>query len=273
MNVFDILRSPVDQRPIDPDTLVSGGGVAHNRTEAGILHLDSDQVRLSDQVYAHPQLERWANLTKDVIPYYTSKKSIAGKIANAGYRGLRTFNHAKESEWILDIGCGNGAQADLLDNHSNYIGLDRNAQRLGMMLERHPNATAIYGDAGALPFKDKTLKYVFSSFAFEHIWYLKDAVMEIDRCTTDDATVIIVIPTEGGLWNLGRNLISKPRFTKKYPDLDFEFVSHVQHCNQATQVIRTLETFFKVKRRYMPTLIPSVYCNIFVELICTKQGA
>ena len=79
----------------------------------------------------------------------------------------------------------------------------------------------------------------------------------------------ILFPTEGGLWNVGRNLFSKPFFQKKNPNLDFELISHIEHCNNAKQIVRTLETFFDTKRNYLPTRIPSVNLNAFVEVICS----
>ena len=134
------------------------------------------------------------------------------------------------------------------------------------MKRHYPEASAIYGDAASMPFRSGSLKGVFSCNAFEHIWYLKDAVLEIHRCIIKNGKVIIVVPTEGGLWNLGRKILSKPYFQKKYPDIDFDFISHVEHCNEAHQIIRNLETFFNIKKKYKPIRIPSVMLNLFVEL-------
>jgi ubiquinone/menaquinone biosynthesis C-methylase UbiE len=113
-------------------------------------------------------------------------------------------------EWILDIGCGDGSQIAPLKDRPYYIGLDSNLKRLEILKKNYPDAIAIYGDAATLLFRAESIKYVFSCNAFEHIWYLKDAVFEIFRCIADDGYSIIFILTEAGLWNLGRALISKP---------------------------------------------------------------
>jgi ubiquinone/menaquinone biosynthesis C-methylase UbiE len=269
MNIFSILQSPDDGTPIGPD-LMSEGGVKYEMTESGVLLLDSGNSRPSDIVYASAMFEKWDSIVSERIKYYTGKESVAGLLANWTYRCIRHFNE-RGREWLLDIGCGDGAHVAHLKDRSTYIGLDRNIKRLEIMKDKYPEVTAIYGDATSLPFRSDSLKHVFSCNAFEHVWYLKDAVIELYRCAAKNGALVIVVPTEGGLWSVGRRVLSKPHFQKLYPDIDFEFISHVEHCNQANQIIRTLETFFHVKRKYMPTRIPSVIANVFVEIHCQHR--
>lgn len=224
----------------------------------------------SSEVYSSEMFRKWNNIIEDRINYYTKKKSIAGAIANVTYKSIKNFKDVTDG-WVLDIGCGDGSQAESLADHSRYIGLDCNLERLKILKKKFPIATAIFGDASKLPFKNNCIKYVYSSNAFEHIWYLKDAILDLKRCTTEDADIYIVIPTEGGLWDIGRFLISRPRFTKKYPQIDFDFISHVEHCNLSSQVARNLETFFSINKKYWPTRIPSIYLNVFVEIHCKKR--
>jgi len=270
MDVFSILQSPDDGTPIRPD-LMSEGGIKYEMTKSGILILDPRSSRPSDAVYSSPMFEKWHSILSERIRYYTSKQSVAGMLANWSYRSIRHFNRGLKGKWLLDIGCGDGAHVVHLKDRSTYIGLDRNMERLEILKRNHPETTAIYGDAASLPFRSGSLKYVFSCNAFEHLWYLKDAVLDLYRCTDKNATLIIVIPTEGGLWNIGRKILSKPHFGKMYPDIDFEFISHVEHCNGARQIIRTLETFFHVQKKYKPTRIRSVMLNVFVELYCRRK--
>jgi ubiquinone/menaquinone biosynthesis C-methylase UbiE len=268
--VFEILLSPDDGTPIR-ENLKSDGGNSYEMTDSGVLLLAPKKRRLSDAVYSSPMFEKWDVIVEERIKYYTKKQSIAGLIANQSYQSIRRFNHRSSGEWIVDIGCGDGAQAANLVDRSTYIGLDRNLKRLEILKQRYPEATAIYGDASRLPFKSGTLKSVFSSNTFEHIWDLRDAMLELYRCLTSDGEMIIVIPTEGGLWNIGRELISKPHFQKKHRNIDFEFISHVEHCNEARQIIRTFDTLFDVRKRYWPTGVPSVMLNVYVELHCQKK--
>ncbi|QIZ69371.1 class I SAM-dependent methyltransferase [Oxynema aestuarii] len=236
--------------------------------------------------------KKWNEKIEKRINYYTKPTSVAGLLANWSYNSINKFNKREPGGWLLDIGCGDGSQVQKLKDRSKYIGIDRNLERLEILklkdrskyigidrnLERleilksnYPEVTAIYADVCSLPFKSNSIKYVFSSNTFEHIWYLKDAVIELYRCCTSDAEINIVIPTEGGLWNVGRNLLSKPHFTKMYPDIDFEFISHVEHCNQAKQVIRSLEMFFDCKIKGIPLYFPSIYLNGLLEISCKRR--
>lgn len=270
MNIFSVLQSPDDGTPLGPD-LTSEGGVKYEMTESGILLLDSGNSRPSDIVYSSPMFEKWDSIIGARIKYYAEKQSIAGLLANWSYRSIRHFNE-RGREWLLDIGCGDGAHLVHLKDRSTYIGLDRNMRRLEILKRNYPEATAIYGDATSLPFRSGSLKHVFSCNAFEHLWYLKDAVINLYRCTDKSGTLVIIVPTEGGLWNIGRRVLSKAHFQKKYPEIDFEFISHVEHCNQANQIIRSLETFFRVQTKYKPTRIPLVIMNVFVELHCQRNN-
>ena len=224
-----------------------------------------------ERVYSSPMFKKWNSLVKERVKYYTENRSLAGLMAGWSYRSIRRFDARGKDEWLLDIGCGEGRQAALLKNRSTYIGLDRNMERLTALKKQHPEATAIYADATTLPFKSKSLRCVFSCNAFEHIWYLKDAVLELHRCAMADIEMRIVIPTEGGLWNLGRRFLSKPFFTRRHPDLDFDFISRVEHCNEACQVIRSFEMLFHVENTFRPTRLPSVLVNALVELKCQKR--
>lgn len=272
MDIYTILQSPDDGTPLDND-LTSEKGEKYHKTSSGVLLLDAhNNTSLSDVVYSNPMFKAWNSIINDRLAYYTKGNTIAGLLAQWSYRRVKYFNKRLRGDWLLDIGCGNGDCIEHLDDRSTYIGIDRNLTRLEMLKQRYPEITAIYSDATLLPFKSRSLRWIFSSNTFEHIWYLQDALLELYRCSQDNAEIVIVIPTEGGLWNAGRKLLSKPHFTKKYPAIDFDFISHLEHCNEARQIVRSLETFFKVKIHYFPTGIPSIYCNIYLELHCCRKN-
>ena len=267
-DIFSILQSPEDGTPIESN-LKSLGGIQYEKTKSGILIINSHQK--SPCVYESPMFKKWNEKIEKRINYYTKPTSVAGFLANWSYNSIKKFNKREPGGWLLDIGCGDGSQVQKLKDRSKYIGIDRNLERLEILKSNYPEVTAIYADVGSLPFQSNSIKYVFSSNAFEHIWYLKDAIIELYRCCTSDAEVNIVIPTEGGLWNLGRKMLSKPHFTKMYPDIDFEFISHVEHCNQASQVIRSLETFFYCQIKGIPLYFPSIYLNGLLEISCKRR--
>jgi ubiquinone/menaquinone biosynthesis C-methylase UbiE len=211
---------------------------------------------------------RWQSILKERLRYYTGEKTLAGRMADITYKSIHYLNKRPKDGYILDIGCGDGSQLKYLADRSNYIGIDRDLERLEILKKRYPEVTAIYCDATKLPFKSGSIKYIFSTNAFEHFWYLKEVILECYRCTYESGEMVIVFPTEGGLWNLGRRLFSKRHFRRKYPSIDFELISHIEHCNNATQIVRTLQTFFDTRIRYLPTGIPTVFLNAFLEVKC-----
>jgi ubiquinone/menaquinone biosynthesis C-methylase UbiE len=267
-----LLRSPEDGTSID-ENLKSEGGIQYEMTDSGILLLDSKVSKPMDEVYSHPDFQKWEDILDERLQYYTEGKTVATKMSQMSYTGIKQFNKRGSDDFVLDIGCGDGVQADLLEDTSTYIGIDRNLKRLEMLKKRHPDATLIYADATNLPFKNGTIKHVFSSNCFEHLWYLKEVVKECYRITHGtNGSMCIVVPTEGGLWNLGRRVYSKPHFTKKYPNIDFELISHIEHTNNAKQIMRTLETFFDINKKYIPTRLPSIYLNPIVQIDCDAKN-
>mgnify|MGYP001438405055 CR=1 FL=1 len=267
-----LLRSPEDGTSID-ENLKSEGGIQYEMTDSGILMLDSKVSKPMDEVYSHPDFQKWEDILDERLQYYTEGKTVATKMSQMSYTGIKQFNKRGSDDFVLDIGCGDGVQADLLKDTSTYIGIDRNLKRLEMLKKRHPDATLIYADATNLPFKNGSIKHVFSSNCFEHLWYLKEVVKECYRITHGtNGSMCIVVPTEGGLWNLGRRVYSKPHFTKKYPNIDFELISHIEHTNNAKQIMRTLETFFDINKKYIPTRLPSIYLNPIVQIDCDAKN-
>ena len=267
-----LLRSPEDGTSID-ENLKSEGGIQYEMTDSGILMLDSKVSKPMDEVYSHPDFQKWEDILYERLQYYTEGKTVATKMSQMSYTGIKQFNKRGSDDFVLDIGCGDGVQADLLKDTSTYIGIDRNLKRLEMLKKRHPDATLIYADATNLPFKNGSIKHVFSSNCFEHLWYLKEVVKECYRITHGtNGSMCIVVPTEGGLWNLGRRVYSKPHSTKKYPNIDFELISHIEHTNNAKQIMRTLETFFDINKKYIPTRLPSIYLNPIVQIDCDAKN-
>ncbi len=271
MDIRSILRSPDDGTPLDA-SLRSEGGRQYRQTDEGIYILDSQRPVPADKVYHCRQFRDWDALVEKRMRYYTESATIAGRLAQFSYRDIGRFQQRRRGTWLLDIGCGDGAQIARLGDCHGYVGLDRNMHRLRVLKQRYPEAVAIYGDAARLPIQSGTIDYVFSSNAFEHLWYLKDAVMELHRVTTPDSELQIVFPTEGGLWNLGRRLISRRHYRRQHPDIDFDLISHLEHCNQAGQIVRTLQTFFRSRVRYLPMRVPTIYLNVLLSVALRRRN-
>lgn len=266
--IASILQSPNDGTPLN-ESLQSETGAQYGLNDDGVLMLDSNVNRKMDGVYTHPMWARWEAILEERLNYYTGKKTVAGRVADSSHGELvKIESSLGQDDLIVDIGCGDGSEAYKLQRRENYIGIDRNLSRLAILKSRFPEATAIYCDAARLPFRANSVKYIYSAHAFEHLWYLKEAVYETSRVLAEGGGMTIVVPTEGGLWNLGRKLYSKPFFQKRHPTIDFELISHLEHCNNATQIMRTLETFFETRVEFWPLRLPSVYLNAIARIHC-----
>ena len=195
-------------------------------------------------IYESSQFKYWQRIISDRVVYYNENK---------WHKKLFDLANKYIFEGAVDLGCG---------ERGGGIGVDNNMDRL-----RNRKGVSVCADINYLPFKDKSIN-IFSSNTFEHLWYLKDAVLECRRVLKNK--IVIVVPTEGGLWNLGRALMSKRYFKRLYPALDFDHVCHIEHCNVAKQIVRTIETFFKLKKTWIPCRVPGVYLNLFVKLEAIK---
>ena len=82
---------------------------------------------------------------------------------------------------ILDIGCGNGENEDILYKlgASNVVLTDYNSKAAHLLTDVHN-----------LPFKDKSFDIVFSSQAIEHFYNPFLAFKEISRILKDDGVII-----------------------------------------------------------------------------------
>lgn len=75
---------------------------------------------------------------------------------------------------ILDVGCGNGNCASRY-SPEKYVGLDVSASLLNAAKIQNPKHIFMQGNAGFLPFHDKTFDYVFCISLLEHLHTLSDA--------------------------------------------------------------------------------------------------
>ncbi|MGH9221088.1 MAG: class I SAM-dependent methyltransferase, partial [Vicinamibacterales bacterium] len=156
---------------------------------------------------------------------------------------------------------------------SRVIGIDMSLGSLNVVRRRFPAAFLIQADINALPLKDAVLTAVFSVYNLEHLYYLADALQEIERVLTARGRLLVGLPTEGGLaWSLGRKLSMKRTYSKKY-NVDYGRVMSIEHCNTAPQVIRECRRRFRLRRqRYFPiSVLPSVHPNLTIAAEFTKR--
>lgn len=110
---------------------------------------------------------------------WTNTVSSAREIA----KRLVDFLEIKQSDKVLEIGCGAGGLAQYMD--CDYIGIDYSKTSVKRCMEFFQK-TAIYAEAADLPFRDKYFDKCFAYgcfFYFPNMDYVKRTVDEMKRVT------------------------------------------------------------------------------------------
>ena len=114
-------------------------------------------------------------------PYYFNRKSI--------YNGIKA-NSKKLSGSLLDFGCGTKAYEKLFEVEK-YIGIDLETND-GHNLPS--DKIDFFYDGKKLPFKNDNFDSVFSSEVFEHVFNLKEILLEINRVHKKNGLILVTMP-------------------------------------------------------------------------------
>ena len=118
---------------------------------------------------------------------------------------IKTMLDAKNSEVILDIGCGSGVQLRALDVDSPQlmIGMDLNRGALLFAKGKDiPNTEFLIADAEQLPFKEKTVDRIISAEIIEHLHEPEKMIAESKRVLKDYGKIVISTPNENSIWGV-----------------------------------------------------------------------
>jgi len=100
----------------------------------------------------------------------------------------------KDSEMILDLGCGRGEFLDGVSKITScYIrGVDISPKMIDICNKRNiPNSSFIVGEAEKIPYKDNSFDKVFCLNSFHHYPNPDTVVEEMLRVLKEDGTIII----------------------------------------------------------------------------------
>lgn len=113
-------------------------------------------------------------------------------------------DYVKESDLVLDAGCGNGRQFI----HPNTIGLDF-SENLLLDAAQKPNIGLVKANVLSLPFKSNTFEFVLSIAVIHHLSTYErrlEALMEIKRVLKDNGICLLY------LWH--KDASAKSKFSK-----------------------------------------------------------
>jgi len=112
---------------------------------------------------------------------------------------LKKYLNPKQTDLILDIGCGMGHSLDYLNKFSNnLIGIDTDLTSL-TYAKKTTQAKYLLSKAEKMPFKDNTFDKIIIFNVLEHIKYDQEAIREMKRVTKDKAEILIWVPSLEGI--------------------------------------------------------------------------
>lgn len=99
-----------------------------------------------------------------------------------------------ESSFVLDIGCGTGNYADLLQRltHAHVFGVEPSEGMLTKARHKNPNLVIQQSDAEHLPFESNTFDFVYMTDVIHHIPHIDIMFLEVCRILKPNAKVCIV---------------------------------------------------------------------------------
>lgn len=125
---------------------------------------------------------------------------IADEFANTRQNPVKEFpiydKYIKKTDFIVDLGCGNGRLLLSIPRKTTYIGIDNNNKLLELAKKKHPQNEFINGNQLKIPVKDKTADVLINIRSFHHIPSKKlreTALSEMKRVLKKDGILIISV--------------------------------------------------------------------------------
>lgn len=226
------------------------------RAYAGVTSDDADIKKFH---------ELSAEFQKDVY------KGIGGVIHDIGHRWIASRTQPGK---VLEIGFGVGRHTLFYSGElQDYFVSEYSNVHFGSEHWHQARGRGVQCDARKLPFRAQTFRTVISIYNLEHIPDLQQVFREVHQVLTSDGKFLIALPCEGGLaWNLGRELTTRRTFQKKY-GVNYDKLIAYEHvwdfCGVLDQIVQS-RLFQVTRKRFFPTLLPSVDLNLIACIECTK---
>lgn len=203
-----------------------------------------------------------------------SYKGIVGIVQDAGHRWIAERT-AETSGPVLEIGFGAGRHSLFYSGDpKRYFVSEYTATHLETDVWKSVKGRSLRCDARQLPFFGDTFETVISIYNLEHIQNLQEVFEEVFRVLKPKGRFLIALPCEDGLsYNIGRELTTRRLFQKKYK-VNYDKVIAHEHVWSFKDIYQQLaETKFVFgRRRFYPTLLPSVNLNLIGCIECIKPA-
>ncbi len=198
--------------------------------------------------------------------FYNNSGFIIRSIEAKRIRCIVEMLECAPGEKILEVGCGGGHILKRIKDSDAY-GLDISDYLLDMAKKMLSGTKVklVNGDAGSIPFKDKTYDKIYCTEVIEHVLDPKKVISEIARVGCKDCKVIVTVPNENLINKLKKMVIRlglwKLFFHGKYEvsdEMNEEWHLHIFDLARLKELVKDHLVIEKV--RYVPfRLLPLRY--------------
>ena len=145
--------------------------------------------------------------------YYKKAKKGSLEIDHPGMEVLKDLT--SPSNYILDLGCGEGTRLNWLVGNSKKkgVGIDISTKAIGMGRKSYPKLMFFEGDLENLDFKDNSFDLVYSAYVLEHLTDAEKMIKEAIRVTKKGGHLVL-IATNFGAPNRASPLFKGSRMSK-----------------------------------------------------------
>jgi SAM-dependent methyltransferase len=207
---------------------------------------------------------------------------ISSDFQQDGYEGLVGYIHDIGHRWIaqhtiagptLEIGFGAGRHGVFFaGKYGDYYVSEYSVWNFQSDIWENFRGRGVCCDARSLPYCDVTFQSVISIYNLEHIADLSRVFQEVHRVLKPTGRFLIALPCEGGfLWNIGRELTTRPQFQKQY-GLNYDKIIAYEHVWDLVGVfeqIKQSELFHIKQCRLYPFLVPTHHLNLIACVECS----
>jgi len=202
----------------------------------------------------------WELDLEEILPEYESRnffvRSLFWKRLKIAENMLLSRKKRSSNINIVDIGTGPAIlQRSISGKYPRALvcGIDYNFSI--KQIKDRGALNLMIGDARSLPFTDSSFDAIFLLDVLEHIPNLKPVLEEIDRVLRPGGLVIISVPTETGIYKIGRLLLKGTTDEKDRPG--------GTHYHNAKRIVGLMKTKFVLRElRKIPLPLPFTLFNI-----------